>query len=143
MKAGVTTVLVAGSGEWDSWDQIRAALEPYFGVDVTLLTNGQRGAAKMSEFVWENWGGTVRSVAPNWERFGSGAGYRNMEGLALSGPNVAVCFVKGDDPVMKRNAEIIQQREVPIVTVAYINAEDAAVANAGHAANTEQTEPAF
>lgn len=135
MKTGVVNVLVLGSRKWDSWDALRAALEPYFGVDVTLRTAHTNGAERMAEYVWENWGGTVKPVIPNWDKFGKGAGYRAVEGLALSQPDVCLAFLTNEaDTVMERNLEIVGTKGITIVKFtadATSEAETPTPANAG------------
>jgi len=121
-RPGITSVLVTGSRDWDNWGLIREALEPFFGLDVTLIHGDARGADKMADYVWTEWGGKTRAVPANWDRFGKSAGIRRNEGMVLSltpESSVVVAFLRDDSPGTTHCARFAEQRGLTVIKVPY------------------------
>lgn len=109
-------VLVCGGREYDDWDKVDLALDPFKSGDTTIIQGGAKGADFLAK-AWAKYYNVPSEEYPaDWKKYGKAAGgIRNQRMIDEGKPNLVVAFPGGvgtADMVRRAKAANIEVIEV-------------------------------
>jgi hypothetical protein len=101
-------VLVTGSRTWTDEAVIARALGEVWGDGTSVLVSGgcPRGADRLAEQVWGEWGGQVEQWRADWSRHGRAAGFRRNAAMVAAGADICLAFIRDGSAGATHTAEL-------------------------------------
>ncbi|MCA1706650.1 MAG: DUF2493 domain-containing protein [Actinobacteria bacterium] len=108
-------VLVTGSRTWTDATTIRQALAEIWGDGTAVLVSGAcpKGADRLAEQLWEQWGGQVERHAADWSRHGRAAGFRRNAAMVAAGADICLAFIRTDSRGATHTAGLATAAGIP------------------------------
>lgn len=110
-------VLVCGGREFDDWDKLSWALEPFCSEHTTIIQGGAKGADFLAR-VWSKFHKVPCVEYPaDWKTYGKAAGsIRNQQMLEEGKPDLVIAFVGGSGTAdMVARAEKVGLKVIKVV----------------------------
>jgi hypothetical protein len=108
-------VLATGSRTWTDTTTIAAVLRAEWGNGTAVLISGAcpKGADRIAEQLWTQWGGQVETYPADWTRHGRSAGFRRNAEMVAAGADVCLAFIHEHSRGATHTANLAETANIP------------------------------